>query len=417
MPAVAVAVIKDGKLEWAEVFGERAPGVPATRDTVFNVASLTKPLFAMMTLQLAAAGNLDLDADLTEFWVDPDVAGDSRHRALTPRLVLGQRTGFQNWRGKGKLAFAFEPGTQHEYSGEGFEYLRRAIEKKTGDSLPHLMELNVLKKAGMKDTAFGWDDRLAGRMAVGYNQAGQPRDQAEIKQRTPNAAASTFTTIDDYTHFVEWILAGADLPSALFQAMQQPQLTPAQSAEKYGLCWMLVNLGDETVLSHSGRENGVRTQVYILPKRREALVVFTNGDNGELVIQAITEQAFGWGSSVLEAEALDAWKHLTRMPTSQLKAALNAIVRSPSFTAKFLQSVQLALVEPSGLSPEEKQAAKATIKPITSALLAGKIDRAAFEPFIGRFLDMQPDRFAVRTSLSDESLRAYLADAKKLSGE
>src|SRR5205085_443795 len=82
VPAVGIAAIKDGKVEWAEVFGERAPGIKATRDTVFNVASLTKPVFALTALRLAARGELDLDASLADYWVDPDIADDARHRKL-----------------------------------------------------------------------------------------------------------------------------------------------------------------------------------------------------------------------------------------------------------------------------------------------------------------------------------------------
>ena len=88
VPAAGVAVIEDGKVQWSDVFGERATGIAANRDTVFNVASLTKPVFAMMALHIVARGDFDLDSSVSKYWIDPDVANDDRHNKLTPRIIL-----------------------------------------------------------------------------------------------------------------------------------------------------------------------------------------------------------------------------------------------------------------------------------------------------------------------------------------
>ena len=75
-----------------------AKGVPATTRTLYNVASLSKPIFAETIHRLAAAGRLSLDEPMSAYWVDPDVANDPRHERLTPRIALSHRTGFKNWR-------------------------------------------------------------------------------------------------------------------------------------------------------------------------------------------------------------------------------------------------------------------------------------------------------------------------------
>lgn len=64
---------------------------------------------------------------------DPDIADNPYVKKLTTRIILSHQTGFPNWRGNnadGKLTFEFEPGTKYQYSGEGYEYLRKALEKK-----------------------------------------------------------------------------------------------------------------------------------------------------------------------------------------------------------------------------------------------------------------------------------------------
>ena len=98
VPSVAVAYIKDGKVAWTAVYGEQSPGVPATEKTLYNLASLTKPITAETVLRLASAGKLSLDESMSPFWLDPDIKDDPWSKLLTPRLCLSHQTGFANWR-------------------------------------------------------------------------------------------------------------------------------------------------------------------------------------------------------------------------------------------------------------------------------------------------------------------------------
>ena len=130
IPALGIGVIRDGKLKHVKVFGELKKGEPAPVNTIFNVASLTKPIVAILTLKLASSGKWSLDEPLDKYWIDPDLKNDPRHKKLTTRLVLSHQTGFPNWRWltkSKKLEFVIEPGTKYQYSGEGFEYLRKAL--------------------------------------------------------------------------------------------------------------------------------------------------------------------------------------------------------------------------------------------------------------------------------------------------
>jgi CubicO group peptidase (beta-lactamase class C family) len=98
IPALGLGVIRGGKLTEVKVYGELKTGETAPFDTIFNVASLTKPIVALVTLKLASAGKLSLDEPLDKYWIDPDIKDDARHRKLTARLVLSHQTGFANWR-------------------------------------------------------------------------------------------------------------------------------------------------------------------------------------------------------------------------------------------------------------------------------------------------------------------------------
>jgi hypothetical protein len=81
-----VGVIDDGNLVWTGYYGEQEPGVPASEKTRFNVASITKTITAETVLRLVGAGNLDLDAPLAPYWVDPDIEHDASDWAIDARL-------------------------------------------------------------------------------------------------------------------------------------------------------------------------------------------------------------------------------------------------------------------------------------------------------------------------------------------
>jgi len=132
VPSVAVAYIENGQLVWTAVYGTQSPGVPANEKTLYNIASLTKPISAEVILRLASEGLISLDEPIYPYWTDWDIADDSWNKLLTPRLCLSHQTGFPNWRGQSALTFQWQPGTKTGYSGEGFQYVARFAEKKMG---------------------------------------------------------------------------------------------------------------------------------------------------------------------------------------------------------------------------------------------------------------------------------------------
>jgi CubicO group peptidase (beta-lactamase class C family) len=109
----------------------------------------------MVTLTLVNSGSWQLDAPVARYFTDRDVVEDARSKQLTTRHILTHQAGFPNWRselpGK-KLAFQFEPGTKHQYSGEGFEYLRHALENKFKRALSELADSIIFKPLGMSST-------------------------------------------------------------------------------------------------------------------------------------------------------------------------------------------------------------------------------------------------------------------------
>ena len=135
IPGASMAVIRDGKVDWVGAAGVIAPGstIPVRTDTVFRAASLTKTVFAYIVFRLADRGVIDLDAPLAGYVSYPRAEHDERHKKITARMVLSHTTGFPNWAwGQDHIPIQLQPGEAWGYSGEGFVYLQKAVEKLTG---------------------------------------------------------------------------------------------------------------------------------------------------------------------------------------------------------------------------------------------------------------------------------------------
>ncbi|WP_022697114.1 serine hydrolase domain-containing protein [Euryhalocaulis caribicus] len=174
--AAGAGVIRDGELVWTGFYGEESPGEPASADTLFNVASITKTVAAETMLRLAAEGRLDLDESMARYWVDPDIEEDPRHEALTARMALTHVTGFPNWRfflEDGTLQFISPPGEAFGYSGEGFDYAMRYAEEKIGAPFDQLVREEVFEPAGMKDARFSVDETAFDRIARPASSQGE----------------------------------------------------------------------------------------------------------------------------------------------------------------------------------------------------------------------------------------------------
>jgi CubicO group peptidase (beta-lactamase class C family) len=310
VPSVAVAYIEDRKVAWAEVYGEQSPGVAATGKTLYNMASLTKPVTAETVLRLASAGKLSLDESMSPFWLDPDIKDDPWSKLLTPRLCLSHQTGFANWRRMtgGVLKIRWEPGTQTGYSGEGYNYVGRFTEKKMAKPFDALAQEMVFDPIGMKETSYTAKEWYSGRLAVPRGPKGEkPIDSVAT---TWNGADLLRTTIGDYAKFVVSVMHDEGLTKeiAAQRATMTRDLVKPDDLDKVckaagevghctimagmGLGWEVETLNGVKILNHDGSDWGVKTLAMFVPSQGIGLIVFTNGENGREVIRKVVEALY-----------------------------------------------------------------------------------------------------------------------------
>jgi len=282
IPAIGIGIIESGKLSQIKVYGNLKEKEKASYHTIFKVASLTKPIVSMLTLKLVSNGNWNLDEPIYKYWIDPDVMNDPRNKLLTTRHILTHQTGFLNWRRQHKtkkLTFDFEPGTNFKYSGEGFEYLKHALERKFNMSIEKLSDSLLFKPIGMKDTRFTWNEKIdQNRYAFNHNKNGEVLET--IKNTKASAADHLLSTIEDYGKFAAFVLQGADLTKEIYKEMIDLQVkTPNESY--FGLGWEIIpDWYGKKMLIHTGSDPGVRTLIMLNLKEKKGLIIFSNSDNG-----------------------------------------------------------------------------------------------------------------------------------------
>lgn len=302
VPSVSIAHIEDGKLVFAAAYGSQTPGVPATTTTLYNIASMTKPISAEVILRLASQDRLTLDEPMYLAWTDPDIANDDRRKRLTARFALSHQTGFPNWRRQtgGTLTFKYTPGTATSYSGEGYEYVAQFAEKKTMMDFETLAQKFVLDPFGMKDTAYTRQPWFDDRIAIPTDAQGKPLQPVFARKWV--ASDLVYTTPTDYAKFIVRVMHEDGVSSAIakeqrrIQASRKADECPDASAKTcpddlgFGLGWEVLRFHDATYLMHTGKDDGVFTLGYFNATTRDATIIFTNGENGANLVLPILDR-------------------------------------------------------------------------------------------------------------------------------
>src|ERR1044072_6244620 len=306
IPGLSLALIQNGKLVWHHGFGvaNSKTKEPVTDASVFEAESLRKPVFAYAVLKLADAGKRDLDAPLNKYLPgNYDVGEDARLGQITARRVMSHTTGFPNWRQNGPLKIFFTPGDRFSYSGEGFVYLAKVVEKITGQAFNDFMKQTVFEPLGMKNSSYVWQNNYETQATFRHNFVGDPTGRNNSPQA--NAAASLKTTAEDYGRFVVAILKGEGLKKATINQMLTPQIKLSESGANntarapenlspylaWGLGWGLQTTKDGRSFWHWGDNGDSKAYIVAYDQQKLGLVVFANSTNGLSIVKEIVEAA------------------------------------------------------------------------------------------------------------------------------
>jgi len=306
IPGLSMAVIQNGEIFWSGNFGVRSreTNEPVDENTIFEAASLTKTITAVAALKLVEREELDLDKPLAEYLPYQRLTGDERYKKITARHVLTHTTGLPNWGDK----LVREPGKLYGYSGEGFLYLGRTIEKISGISLEEFAKKEIFEPLGMSRTSYVWNDLYDENGAAGHDRhsfANQKR-----KRTDPNGGASLLTTALDYATFLCSIMNNQVLEPKTIDLMLTPHVRATKRREardeldehiSWGFGWGIQPGNTENGFWHWGDNGDLRAYTVSYPKKKAGLVFFANSENLFLVAESLIslvlddpQHSFNW---------------------------------------------------------------------------------------------------------------------------
>ncbi len=258
-------------------------------DSIFQAASLTKPVIAFGALRLVIAGQLDLQSPVSHYLprgyshyhsvlarspADPsDIVPASALAKLPVATLLNHTSGLPNWK-SGELSLDFQPGKRWGYSGEGYVLLQGVIEAITGMNLSAYYDEHVFGPLGMHDSSLIWKDSFGTRAPAGTSQHWPAR---QVRFRAPVAAASLYTTAFDYARFLSALLANDRLTSV---TMEKPVPVDRELGLEWGYGWGIERAEGGPYLWQWGNNPGFRAFAMVSASSKDGFVVLTNSEHG-----------------------------------------------------------------------------------------------------------------------------------------
>ena len=337
VPGIGVAVIDGGRVAWARGYGVALADepTPVTAETLFQCASISKPVAAVMALRLVEAGALTLDGDVNErltSWRIPAIPywGDQGRAEWRPRITLRQLIshtagltvhGFPGYPVGASLPTLPQildgappantppirvdalPGAQMRYSGGGYTVLTQLLEDVTGKPFAELARELVLGPLGMASGGFEQPlppERVA-LAARAHHAAAQPVPGGwhVYPELAPAGLWATPTDLARFALGLQAALAGtpgAILSQATMRDMMAPQ-APEEGVDAVGLGVFLLGAGETARFGHTGGNEGFNCELTAYQRRGQGAVVMTNGDGGWLALKAILNtiaEAYEW---------------------------------------------------------------------------------------------------------------------------
>jgi CubicO group peptidase (beta-lactamase class C family) len=329
-PAVSIAVINDGRIEWARAYGTLQAGgsVPADTATLFQAASISKPVATLGMLLLAQRGELDLDADVNTFlrtWRVPENAFTAREKVTLRRIASHSAGltvhGFPGYAMSAAVPTTVQilegqapantapvrvdtlPGSLMRYSGGGMTVMQQVMEDVTRRPFAEILRETVLRPLGMMHSSYDYNvsRERAARTARAHARDGTPI--AGGWHRYPEmAAAGLWTTPSDLARFVLAVHhAARGREGGLISPALARQMLTQQSGENgggFGLGLQVEGMGTPGAwFGHSGSNEGYRAQVIMFPATGKGAVVMTSSETGNDVMFDILRsiaREYGW---------------------------------------------------------------------------------------------------------------------------
>ncbi len=328
VPGVSVAVIDDYKIVWAKGYGVIEAGArdaPVTAKTLFQAASISKPVAALAVLHHVEQGTLTLDADINEYlqsWKLPEVGSPGAEKvtlrhllAHTAGITPGGFAGYERDASMPTITQILEgespasnraarvvsiPGSTVSYSGLGYTIVELALMDRLGKPFDKIIRGSVFDPVGMHDSTFEQvlPDTLAARAARGHRLTGEAITRGWYVH-PELAAAGLWTTSSDLARLAIEVAKSKSGSSSRILSSEMTRQMLTQHRDEMGLGFVIRPGGEHGYFAHSGGNQGYRSHLEMFADTGQGIVVMTNSDAGQLLTALLVRsvaQAYDWPS-------------------------------------------------------------------------------------------------------------------------
>ncbi len=327
VPGISVAVIHDFDVHWAKGYGvaDVETGAPVDVETLFQAASISKPVTATAAMVAVQEGRFSLDDDINTILTSWQLPGNgfTDDRSVTPRLLfshtagLGDGHGFPGYNPGVPRPTAIQilngdepsnveavtmvrpPLTAMHYSGGGTTIMQLALTDVFGEPFPDLMRRTVLEPAGMTTSTFEQPlppDRDAN--AARAHGRGQPMGDAKWHVYSAMAAAGLWTNARDLARFaIEVQKAARGDPDRVITAASAADMLSPVGIGDFAVGFSIAREGQGWYFSHSGGNWGFICYLVAHKAKGYGVAVMTNAAGGGQVVNEVAERvrrAYGW---------------------------------------------------------------------------------------------------------------------------
>jgi CubicO group peptidase (beta-lactamase class C family) len=328
-PGLSIAVIQDFKVQWVKAYGvmDVKTNSPVQTDTLFQAASISKPITAMAALHLVQEGRFSMDQDINKIlksWHVPESTW-TRDQPVTPRSLFSHTSGADDGWGfpgyapgaplptpgqvlngqspsvLGAIKFVRPPYTGSKYSGGGVLIMQIALTDLTGQPFEQIMQSDVLKPLGMSNSTYQQPlpENLTTRAAQAHDESGKAMD-APWHVYPEQAAAGLWTTPSDLAKVaieLQRAIRGA-AGTVLNEDIAREMISPV-GVGPFAVGFEIEKKGEGWYFDHGGGNWGFRCHLLAHVRKGYGVVIMTNSDSGMRVIEEIEARvaaAYRWDS-------------------------------------------------------------------------------------------------------------------------
>ncbi|MDH7444382.1 serine hydrolase domain-containing protein [Aquimarina sp. 2201CG14-23] len=310
IPGISIAIVNKNDIVYHKTFGiaNTETKKPVDKQTIFEGASLSKPLFAYFLMKMVEKGALDLDKSiypyLKSMFTEGVIAPESltAYKTLTPRIILSHGSGIPNWvRGK-PITIAFEPGTDFSYSGEAYQHLGAAFGRKLGIGWGPKLDSLFIKEAahpiGMNRSLYTWNTKYDKDVARGHIDGKMTQEINKYKRVGPGF--SLHSDAQDYAMFLIEMMNPKNIKKSTRDEMlkehnhfkSDSELLKETGQTGWGLGFAQKPTSNGLMHLHTGNNQDFQAYAMFIPEQEYGFVMFGNSNNLFPLLNSI-EQLIG----------------------------------------------------------------------------------------------------------------------------